>query len=130
MDILRVTLEDGIPFRINFLEYESRRSGKGMAEVLLHLFHNVLEIIDRGKQGSGENPFWRQSTNKLLRYGIIVLSRRRTSGVAAQFMEAGRRSADFAGGSRRPQVAGKLVSFSLPGRRRCGDKEPNRSQGF
>jgi len=72
-DIIHVTLDDDIPWRINVLEYENRRSGKNVAEVLVHLVQNLLEIIERGKQGSGADPFWRQSTNKLIRYGIIVL---------------------------------------------------------
>jgi hypothetical protein len=72
-DVIRVTLDDMIPFRINFLEYEHRRSGKAIAEVLVHLFAQVSEIINRGKHHGSNDAFWEQSKNKLLRYGTIVL---------------------------------------------------------
>ncbi len=71
-DVIHITLDGDIPFRLNFLEYEARRSGKGITEVLVHLFHNVLEITERGRHQGGD-PFWRQSTDKLLRYGTILL---------------------------------------------------------
>jgi hypothetical protein len=71
-DLIVVTLDNDIPFRLNFLEYESRRSGKAVAEVLCQLFHNVLEIFQRGHSGNAD-PFWRNSCDKLIRYGITVL---------------------------------------------------------
>lgn len=76
-DLIVVTLDHDIPYRINFLEYEARRSGKAVAEVLVQLFHNILEITDSGRGGSSD-PFWRQSADKLIRYGLTVL---RTAGV-------------------------------------------------
>jgi hypothetical protein len=72
-DLIRVTFDDGVPFRNNFMQYEDRRSGKGVAEVLVHLFQNIHDVIERGQSHGGKDPFWRQSTNKLLRYGIILL---------------------------------------------------------
>ena len=74
-DIIRVTLDDDVPFRINFLEYEIRRSGSVAAEVLVHLFRNIQEVVERGKHtGGGPDPFWAQSSNKLLRFGSLVLT--------------------------------------------------------
>jgi len=72
-DVIHVTLDNDIPFRLNFLEYEQRRSGKGIDQVLVHLVSNIQEVIERGKHSSGGDPFWRQSTNKLIQYGLTVL---------------------------------------------------------
>jgi len=73
-DLIIVTLKNGIPWRLNFLEYESRRAGDdGIAEALVYLFENILEIVERGKQSSGGDPFWKRSSEKLIRNGIVVL---------------------------------------------------------
>jgi hypothetical protein len=72
-DVIHVTLDRGIPYRLNFLEYEHRRSGQGIDQVLVHLVNNMLEVIERGKYNSGGDPFWRQSTQKLIQYGLTVL---------------------------------------------------------
>jgi hypothetical protein len=72
-DVIHVTLDRDIPFRLNFLDYEHRRSGKGIDQVLVHLVNNLLEVIDRGKHTGGGDAFWRQSTQKLNQYGITVL---------------------------------------------------------
>jgi hypothetical protein len=72
-DVIHVTLDRDIPFRLNFLEYEHRRSGKAIDQVLVHLVTNIQEVIERGRHSSGGDPFWRQSTNKLNQYGLTVL---------------------------------------------------------
>jgi hypothetical protein len=72
-DVIHVTLDRGIPYRLNFLEYEHRRSGKGIDQVLVHLVNNMQEVIERGKSTGGNDAFWRQSTQKLIQYGLTVL---------------------------------------------------------
>lgn len=72
-DVIHVRLGDGIPYRINFLEYEQRRSGQGIDQVLVHLVSNMQEVIERGRPTGGGDAFWRQSTQKLIQYGLTVL---------------------------------------------------------
>ncbi len=72
-DVIHVTLSGDIPFRLNFIEYEHRRAGRGIDQVLVHLVNNVLEVIERGKTTGGNDAFWRQSTQKLIQYGLTVL---------------------------------------------------------
>lgn len=40
-------MADKQPFRLNLLEYESRCSGKGVGEALVHRFQNIHDVLER-----------------------------------------------------------------------------------
>lgn len=62
--------------RFNFLDYELKRPGRGagLTENLVKLFTTVLGSSGEGKGIGGEDPFWRQSLEQLLRNAISLIS--------------------------------------------------------
>jgi len=63
------------PFRFNFLEYESRRAGRGggQTENLVNLFSVVLEIQERKNSSSSGDGYWLRATLQLIRNSIDIL---------------------------------------------------------
>lgn len=68
-------VEEGSPYRFNFLRYELQRPGRGgrHTENLVNVFYTVLEASERrGSGGSGES-YWRHTLKQLLRSAIDLL---------------------------------------------------------
>ena len=69
-----LVMDDSTNYRFNFLEYESKRAGRGagLDTNLAALFLNVMEATDAGRANSGD-PFWRQAVKQLVKNCIFVL---------------------------------------------------------
>lgn len=63
------------PWRFNFIQYELRRHGDPAARVenLLSTLMNILEQTGR-ERGGGEDSFWQQAAELLLRNALMVLA--------------------------------------------------------
>lgn len=59
-------------YRFPFLQYEINREGEGAGytENLVRLFMTVHEAIERGKGGSGSDPYWIRAMQQLMRNAI------------------------------------------------------------
>lgn len=59
-------------WRFPFLQYECSRDGEGAGytENLVRLFATVHEAMERGKGGSGADPYWTRAMEQLLRNAI------------------------------------------------------------
>lgn len=66
------------PYRFNFLNYELNRPGKGAGQIenLVRMLLTVLEAADRkqGGGGSGNEAYWRRTSEQLLRNVLQVLA--------------------------------------------------------
>ena len=68
-----LVVEEGSPYRFNFLRYELRRpgAGAGHTENLVNLFCSVLESADKKHgQGGGNDSYWQRTLKQLLRNAI------------------------------------------------------------
>lgn len=61
-------------WRFPFLQYEVSRDGEGAGytENLVRLFTTVHEVMERGKGGSGGDPYWQRAMEQLLRNAIDI----------------------------------------------------------
>ena len=59
-------------WRFPFLQYEVNREGEGAGytENLVRLFTTVQEAVERGKGGSGSDPYWSRAMQQLMRNAI------------------------------------------------------------
>jgi len=68
-----IIVEEGAPYRFNFLRYELKRPGVGAGhtENLVNLFCSVLEAAERKQGQSGSNDsYWQRTLKQLLRNAI------------------------------------------------------------
>ncbi len=68
-----LVVEQGAPYRFNFLRYELRRpgAGAGHTENLVNLFCSVLESSEKKHgQGGGNDSYWQRTLKQLLRNAI------------------------------------------------------------
>ncbi len=66
-------VEEGSPYRFNFLRYELNRpgSGAGHTENLVNLFCAVLESSEKRQgQGGGNDAYWQRTLKQLLRSAV------------------------------------------------------------
>lgn len=63
-------------WRFPFLQYEMNREGEGAGytENLVRLFTTVYEAMERGKGGSGGDPFWTRAMAQLIRNAVDLCS--------------------------------------------------------
>lgn len=68
------------PWRFNFIQYELRRPGDPAARVenLLSTLMNILEQTGR-ERSSGEDSFWQQAAELLLRNALMILAAAQTN---------------------------------------------------
>ena len=70
-------------WRFPFLQYEINRKGEGAGytENMVRLFTTVYEAMERGKGGSGGDPYWTRAMQQLMRNAIdlCMLSRGQVS---------------------------------------------------
>lgn len=68
-------VEPGGPFRLNFLDYEARRDGRGagMVENLVNLLYAIVEGHTRQEANDSAASFWENTGRQLLRNALRVL---------------------------------------------------------
>jgi hypothetical protein len=64
------------PWRLNFLDYELRRTGRGrgITENLVNLFSHIIEIAEGKVDAGGAEPFWGRAAKEMLRNAIDLLN--------------------------------------------------------
>ncbi len=121
---LIVVREDG-PFRFNLLQYELNRPGDpaGRVDGLVTILMNVVE--QSGRRTNGEDSFWQQSAEQLLRNTLMVLvagSREITLLDVQKFIDAIPRDAkaieseDWKAGEMAQRLADARAAYEAAGR--------------
>ena len=66
----------GERYLFNFLRYEMERPGEGggYTENIVRMFSTIVENMERGKGGSGGEPYWVRAMQQLMRNAVDLLS--------------------------------------------------------
>lgn len=75
-DLVIVTIDGGMPYRFNFLDYHLRRQGRGSGSVtsLVNVFASIQDIIENNTKESLGEDFWDRTAMELVTYAVIILS--------------------------------------------------------
>ncbi|MAS36075.1 MAG: hypothetical protein CL610_18855 [Anaerolineaceae bacterium] len=75
-DLVIVSIDNGMPYRFNFLDYQLRSKSRGSGSVtnIVELFSTIMDLIENNAKEKPSEDFWNRSALDLVENAVIVLS--------------------------------------------------------